>query len=76
MIELLAALQLIMLHRLDGGEVYVNPAEITTLVQPRHGSDPGRTSHPDARCLVHLSDHKFFAVIETCAEVRRLLNER
>jgi hypothetical protein len=75
-IAALIALQLITLHRPDGREVHLNPAEITSVAPTRPESDRAKVIVPGARCLIYLSDRHFFAVVETCAEVRRLLEER
>lgn len=64
------ALNLIVLHRVDGGEVIVNAEQVTSLRDP-----VGRLQHlaPSGRCLVYLVDGTFVAVRETCAAVRRQL---
>ena len=64
------ALSLIILHRADGGEVIINPAQVTSL-RATAGS-LGRLA-PHGHCLVGLTDGKFVAVIEPCSEVKRLL---
>lgn len=65
-----AALCLIILHRADGGAVFVNPAQVTSL---RATAGSGVKLAPHGHCLVGLTDHKWVAVIEPCAEVKRLL---
>lgn len=64
------ALSLIILHRADGGEVIINPAQVTSL-RATAGS-LGRLA-PHGHCLVGLTDGKFVAVIEPCGEIKRLL---
>lgn len=64
------ALSLIVLHRADGGEVIINPAQVTSL-RATAGS-LGRLA-PHGHCLVGLTDGKFVAVIEPCGDVKRLL---
>jgi len=64
------ALSLIILHRADGGEVIINPAQVTSL-RATAGS-LGRLA-PHGHCLVGLTDGKFVAVIEPCGDVKRLL---
>lgn len=72
MILLPAAFVLVILHRADGGQVFVNPAHITSLrvvegaLSPRIGG---------GHCVVGLTDRKFVAVLESCAEVAKLLRE-
>lgn len=67
---LLIALHLITLHRSDGGEVTINPAQVTTLRSPA-----GRLGHlaPSGHCIIGLVDGKFVSVLEACEEVKRQL---
>jgi len=68
---LAAALALVVLHRVDGGEVVVNSNQVTSL-----RSVPGSMSRHfpgPSKCLVGLTDGRFVAVIEPCGEVKRLL---
>lgn len=67
------ALQLIVLHRADGGEVAVALQHVTSL-RSTPGS-LGKLLPQETRCLVGLDDGKYVAVIETCAAVKRLLEE-
>jgi hypothetical protein len=66
----LILLQLIVLHRSDGGEVTINPAQITTLRTP---AGPLAHLSPFARCIVYLTDGKQVAVLETCEAVKTRL---
>lgn len=68
------AMQLILLHQIDSREIYLASNEITSLVTPR--ADTERLIHPDARCIVSLSDRHYYAVTETCTEITRLLGAR
>lgn len=67
---LLIALQLITLHRSDGGEVTINSQQVTSLRSPA-----GRLGKlaPGGHCIIHLTDGKFVTVLEACAEVKRQL---
>lgn len=65
------ALLLIMLHRLDGGEVAINPSQITSLHTA--ATSQNKVVNPDAHCVIGLTDGKLVSVRETCLEVRRLL---
>lgn len=73
MAPLLIAMQLLVLHRLDGGEFLVNPAEITFVAAPR--KKPGTTMNPATRCVIFMTDRHFINVLETCAAVRQLLEK-
>jgi hypothetical protein len=72
MIELIAIATagLIILHRVDGGEVLINPAQITSL---RNMDGKYRALQPNGNCAVDLTDRKFVVVRETCTQVKRLL---
>lgn len=64
------AYALVALHRVDGGLVFVNPAQVTSL---RVVEGPLSSRYGGGRCLVGLTDRKFVVVLESCAEVRQLL---
>lgn len=72
-LALAAALYLLVLHRADGGEVLVNPAQIVTLhgPAPRGGAAPLFTGA--VRCAIGLSDGKWLSVIEPCEAIRARL---
>ena len=70
-----ATLQLIVLHQVDGREVVVNPAQITSLYAALPGR-PNRLVAPGSRCVVMLTDGKHVGVIEPCAAVRRLIEKK
>lgn len=72
---LAAALQLIVLHQPDGREIAINTAQITSLYAALPGR-PNKVVVPGARCLVQLVDGKFASVVETCAAVRRLIEDK
>ena len=69
---LLAAVQLILLHQVDGREILVNPTQITSLYAALP-STPNRLIVPGARCVIGMADAKIHAVIEPCATVRQLI---
>lgn len=64
------AYALMVLHRVDGGEVFINPAQVTSL-RLVEGALSARIG--GGHCLVGLTDRKFVSVLESCAEVKRLL---
>jgi uncharacterized protein YlzI (FlbEa/FlbD family) len=72
--DLLAA-ALILLHTVDGYEVIVNPAHITSL----HPSSEANRGPPNTliakgvRCVVGLSNGKFYSVVEECPAVRQMV---
>lgn len=72
MIDVIAimAAGLVVLHRADGGEVVVNPMQVTSLRNP---AGKYRQLQPTGNCVIDLTDRKFIMVMESCAEVKRLL---
>ena len=69
-------LSLVPLHRADGGTIWVNPAEVLTLTEPRRESDPRKTAAHGTHCLVFLGSRHSFAVQESCETVKTLLEDR
>jgi len=65
-------LQLIVLHQVDGREVVINSAQITSLYAQLHGR-PNRLVAAGSHCIVMLVDGKHVGVAETCAAVRKLI---
>ena len=65
------ALQLVAFTGPDNQLVYVNPAEVVTTRAPRDEQHFG----PGIKCLIHMADGKFVAVIEDCATVNRVLQD-
>ena len=69
------AYALILLHMVNGVEIAVNPAQITSLqVTTQAGRGTSNTLvHKDARCVVWLSSGKFYAVIEECSTIQKVI---
>jgi hypothetical protein len=66
------ALHLVVLHRVDGAEIIINPDHVIAL----HSAAPGQPNKfitGTVRCAVGLTSGKFIGVIESCDAVRRLL---
>jgi hypothetical protein len=72
---LIAAMSLVVLHRVDGGEVVVAPAHITSMHSKALGSARDKLIVGEARCIVWLSDGKLLSVLEPCETVKRLMDE-
>jgi hypothetical protein len=71
-----AVLSMIILHRVDGGEVTVYPSHITSLhAKPPPTGAPNRLVAHEARCVVWMDDGKLIAVLETCDVIKKLLDE-
>jgi len=72
---LLAALELVTVHMIDGRVVQINPAEITSMVWP-HEASSNKVMDDDVNCVISFTDGKFLSVAETCAEVQVLISSK
>jgi hypothetical protein len=70
-IDIVAA-AFIMLHTIDGLEVSINPAQVTSL-HAKRTDRPNNLLTDRAVCVVGLTDGKFVTVIEDCASVRAMI---
>jgi hypothetical protein len=64
----------VLLHRVDGAEIIINPAHVVAL----HSAAPGQPNRfvvGSARCAVGLTSGKLVSVLEPCDAVQRLLEE-
>lgn len=73
MFELLA-LELIVLHTIDGHDVHVNPKHVVSLLD-RIETQQNKALSDKVQCVVRMLDGKFISVAESCTSVRRKLQE-
>ena len=66
---------LVILHRVDGGEVLVAPEHITSMHSKALGGARDKLITGEARCIIWLSDGKLLSVLEPCEKVKQLMNE-
>jgi hypothetical protein len=66
---------MVILHRVDGGEVVVIPSHITSLHSKAPSSAQNKLVTQEARCIVWLADGKLLSVLEPCDVVKRLIDE-
>lgn len=70
---LLTSVNMVVLHRPDGGEVAVAPGQVTSL----HTRSPAHAGNKvvagEAHCVLWLADGKILSVIEPCEAVKQLL---
>ena len=66
---------MVILHRVDGGEVSVSPSHITSMHSRAPASGQNKLVTGEARCIVWLSDGKLLSVLESCEAVKRLMDE-
>jgi len=74
-IALVAAMSLVVLHRVDGGEVLVAPSHVTSMHSKALGGARDKLTVHEARCIVWLADGKQLMVLEPCDRVKQLVNE-
>jgi hypothetical protein len=67
----LVIIELVLVHMVDGRTVQINPAQVTRL-QP---GGMGKVVTDKVRCVIHLTDGSYTSVVETCDEVRKLLED-
>jgi hypothetical protein len=70
--DILVAAALVLLHRLDGGAVLINPDQVTSL-HAKSVVAPHKLITEPAHCAVWLTDGKLIAVLEACPQVQQLL---
>lgn len=70
----IALYQLLVLHNIDGREVYVNPSEIISLREAKADIDTNKVFVKGLRCMVNTTDGKFLNVIEECAYIRTMIS--
>lgn len=66
---------LIVIVLLTGTKVFVNPSEISALVQAREGEDPLKHYAPAVRCVVEMTSRHEFTTTEECASIEKRIHE-
>jgi hypothetical protein len=64
---------LLLLHSVDGREIDVNPAEITSLSEARASGDPKKQFTDNVRCVIFLTDGRYLTVDEECHQIRGMI---
>jgi hypothetical protein len=64
---------LVVLHTLDGREIDINPAQVTSMREARDDNADNKAFTDGVRCMINTTDGKFVTVIEECRAVRRKL---
>lgn len=67
---LLMAIALIQLTSPQHQQIFINPAEVTSIREPRGA---GVHFAPGVKCLIVMVNRNFITVTETCEEVRKQL---
>lgn len=68
-------MEMIVMHTLDGRDVYVNPRHVISISVPREDKDAKKQLTPGVQCVVSFSDGKFVTVVEKCGEVLKKVRE-
>lgn len=76
MLALAVVLHFVVLHAVDGREVYINPQAVTNLQDARDDDDPGKRTARGVECIISFSDGKFVSVAEFCETVREQLERQ
>jgi hypothetical protein len=71
----LIVMLLVILHRVDGGEVLVAPSHVTSMHSKAPSSAQNKLVTHEARCILWLADGKQLLVLEPCEKVKQLINE-
>ncbi len=69
------ATQMIVLHGLDGREIVIVQSQVTVLYGAAPDK-PNKRMSEGVNCVIGLTDGRFVSVIESCAEVRILMEEK
>jgi hypothetical protein len=70
------ALVLLILHTVDGRDIDVNPAQITSMREAKDDDAPNRAFTGKVNCMIALTDGKFVTVIEECETVRKMVEDK
>jgi len=75
--HILVAAALIVLHNVDGDEIFINPEHITVLHATKEASKGTKNQlvTGGVNCVVVMSTGKFMSVLEDCAEVRKMMEK-
>ena len=70
-----AAVVMLVLHSVDGLQIDVNPKKITAMHETKPPNDPNRELTKEVRCAISLEDGKYVTVVETCDQVREMIEQ-
>ena len=68
------AINLIVLHAIDGSEITISPRHVTSM-RAAHPEKANELVAEQVNCIIGLTDGRFISVIEPCVEVRKMLEE-
>jgi len=71
---LLAVLHLVLLHSVDGREIFVNPEQVTS-VQGYTDGEHNKVLAESVNCVIGMTNGKFISVAEYCDEVKQKLED-
>lgn len=69
----------LVLHQVDGRQILINAEYIITLTPTEEAAGISKRNKlvaPGARCVVVLSNNRYYGVLEDCAAVRNLMEAK
>jgi hypothetical protein len=72
MIKRAVLVSILLLHGPTGREIRLNTSMVTSLHAPQ---GPNKSLSEEVRCLINTADGKFISVVESCADIARLIEE-
>lgn len=74
---ILAAVQLIAVHMVDGRDVAINPANVTHMSEARRDVDEDKQLTKGVKCVIFFTDGSYLSAAEECiAIVNKWTEER
>ena len=75
MTPIVAGMSLVLLHRVDGGEVVVAPSHVTSMHSKAPSIPQNKLVTGEVRCIIWLDDGKLLSVLESCETVKQLMDK-
>lgn len=63
------ALQLVVVHLVDGRAVAINPAQMTHMSEARRDVDEAKQLADNVRCVIFFSDGSYLSTAEECIDI-------
>jgi hypothetical protein len=73
---LVASIDVIVIHQLDGREVVINTEQITQMIESREPGSPHKMLSDKVKCVIVMTDRRWASTAETCESIRKRLEEK
>jgi hypothetical protein len=73
---IVVAVFLVVLHTLDGRDIIINPAQVTSMREAHDDDADHKAFTGGVRCMINTTDGKFVTVIEECETVRKMVEDK